>query len=319
MKKIKILVTAPLKHIIGQKKILEKNFECTFLNHDQHKKINHLLKFNTGWICSPSPKKLISFFNYPNVKNLKFIATPSTGTTHISEEIKKDLNIKILSLSMTKKINLIKASSEYTFSIALTLIKKILSAQKYVKKGHWRDVENILRSDELFQKTVGIIGFGRIGKNLLKYSNAFGMEPIIYDPNVRKDRYNNIKNLEKIKSKCHIIFVCINYTKKNIEFINRDFFMNLKKNPYFINTSRGEIVNEQALLMALKKKLIKGAAIDVLQNEQSLNLSKNKLVNFAKSNENLIITPHIAGLTFQSESKAIDLVIELIKKNIKSK
>ena len=100
-----ILVTAPLHHIIAQKKKLQKIYNCTFLNHNEHYKINKLLKYNKGWICSPSPTKIISKKNYPNIKYLSFIATPSTGTNHISNEIKKNQNIKILSISLSKKLN----------------------------------------------------------------------------------------------------------------------------------------------------------------------------------------------------------------------
>ena len=100
---MKILVTAPLHHIIKQKKQLQKKYDCTFLSHNDHQNINKLLKHNQGWICSPSPAKLISKKNYPNIENLNFIATPSTGTNHISNEIKNNKNIDILSISLSKK------------------------------------------------------------------------------------------------------------------------------------------------------------------------------------------------------------------------
>lgn len=313
-----VLVTTPLHHINHQKMKLQKKYNCTFLKHNEYYKINKLLKYNRGWICSPSPTKLISKINYPNVKYLKFIATPSTGTNHISYDIKNDKNIKILSLSLSKKINLIKASSEYTFALALNLIKKISIAEKYVKRGFWRNIEDKLRSDELFQKKVGIIGFGRIGKNILNYSNVFGMQSIIYDPNVKKNNYNLIKNLKRIKNECDLIFICINLNKKNINFIDKNFFLDLKRKPFLINTSRGEVVDEKALLIALKLNLIRSAAVDVLAGEQKLNLSKNNLVKYSlKYPEKLLITPHIAGLTYQSESKAIEILIELINKQFK--
>ncbi len=315
-----ILVTAPLHHIIDQKKKLQKMYNCTFLNHNEHYKINKLLKYNKGWICSPSPTKIISKKSYPNIKYLSFIATPSTGTNHISNEIKKDQNIKILSISLSKKIKLIKASSEYTFALALNLIKKISIAEKYVKKGFWRNIEDKLRSDELFKKKVGIIGFGRIGKNIFNYSNAFGMQSIIYDPNIKKNNYNSIRNLKRIKNESDLIFVCINLNKKNINFINKKFFLELKCSPFLINTSRGEVVDEKALLDALKLNLIRSAAIDVIAGEQKLNLLKNDLVKYSlKYPEKLLITPHIAGLTYQSESRAIEILMELINKQFKIK
>tara|TARA_A100001011_G_C14267789_1_gene825529 strand:+ start:172 stop:1125 length:954 start_codon:yes stop_codon:yes gene_type:complete len=314
MTKLKILVSAPIKHIETKRKILNKNFKCKYINHNHHNKINLLLKISDGWICSPSPKKLISIENYPNIKFIKFIATPSTGTTHISNKLIKNTSIKVLSISMDKKIKTIKASSEYTFSLALTLIKKINLARKYVNLGYWREKETYLRSNELFNKTAGIIGYGRIGKNLNTYAKAFGMKTIIYDPKVKNNNSNKINNIKLIQDNCHIIFICINFTFNNLNFINKKFFSKLKKRPFIINTSRGEVVNEADLLYALKSKIISGAGLDVLKNEQNLDINNNKLVKYSKKNHNLLITPHIAGLTFESEYKAMSITIELINK-----
>ena len=144
------------------------------------------------------------------------------------------------------------------------------------------------------------------------------MQSIIYDPNVKKNNYNLIKNLKRIKNECELIFICINLNKKNINFIDKNFFLDLKCKPFLINTSRGEVIDEKALLIALKLNLVRSAAVDVLAGEQKLNLSKNNLVKYSlKYPEKLLITPHIAGLTYQSESKAIEILIELINKQFK--
>ena len=90
----------------------------------------------------------------------------------------------------------------------------------------------------------------------------------------------------------------------------------MKKNSIFVNTSRGEILNEKSLINALKKKIIKYALLDVVKNEQNLNIKKNILIEYAKNNNNLIITPHMAGLTYESEEKAFLIAIDNIKKNL---
>ena len=91
----------------------------------------------------------------------------------------------------------------------------------------------------------------------------------------------------------------------------------MKNNVYFVNTSRGEVIDEKALLINLNNKKIKAASIDVLSNEQSMDLSNNNLVNYARNNDNLIITPHIAGLTYESEEIAAQIALENIKNKIK--
>ena len=96
--------------------------------------------------------------------------------------------------------------------------------------------------------------------------------------------------------------------------VNKTWFNQMTRKPFFINTSRGEIIDEKSLINALKNKKIKGAAIDVLSNEQNILSKGHKLVEYQKNNDNLIITPHIAGLTVDSELKAAKEVIKIIKK-----
>ena len=91
----------------------------------------------------------------------------------------------------------------------------------------------------------------------------------------------------------------------------------MKKNSIFVNTSRGEIVKENSLVKALNSKKVKSAAVDVVQNEQKINLSKNKLIQYSKENKNLIITPHMAGLTYESENLAATITFQNLDKFFK--
>ena len=101
-----------------------------------------------------------------------------------------------------------------------------------------------------------------------------------------------------------LIVVCISYLKNNHNYVDKKFFSKMKKNSIFVNTSRGEVVNETDLINALRTKKIKCALVDVIKNEQFLNIKKNMLIEYAKNNSNLIISPHMAGLTIESEKKA---------------
>ena len=103
-----------------------------------------------------------------------------------------------------------------------------------------------------------------------------------------------------------MIVMCISYNKKNYNYVNSNFFSKMKKNSIFVNTSRGEILDETSLLRALRSKKIRFALLDVLKNEQTSNI-RNKLIQYSKYNDNLIITPHMAGLTYESESKAFTI------------
>ena len=306
IKNYDILITARL---FFNKEILNKfmdRFNCIYLDTTDKNLIKKHVKKAKIWLCSPTPKYKINKDILKECKNLKLIITPSTGTTHIDLKYCRRSNIIVRNLLKTRIIKKIYASSEFTFSLFLTLFKNIPKALKTVLSGHWRNEEDRLRANEIFGKKVLILGYGRIGKNLNKYCKIFGMNVKIFDPYKINRGLNILRNKEQLYKNLRttdVVFVCINYTKENKSFVSKKFLNHMKQGAILINTSRGEVICEDSLISALKSKKIGKAAVDVVSNEQS-EISKNKLIKFAKSNENLIITPHIAGLTYESESKA---------------
>ena len=314
----KILVTTPLHFMDKIKKEFLKFDSCIFYYGATVQEVKKIIKNVEIWVTSPSPNYLINNKILKYAKNLKYIISPSTGSNHISKIDCKKLKIKILTLRNTKIVKNISASSEYTFALMLGLIRNINKASQITKSGHWRDMEDYLRGFELQNKNVGIVGFGRIGSNLARYCKAFKMNIFAFDPNITiKTKYvNQCKNIKKILKYSDILFICVHLDKKTNQMVNGKWFSNMKKNSIFINTSRGEIVDEKSLLKALKYNKIKGAALDVLSDEKNILGKKNSLIEYSKYNENLLITPHIAGLTFDSEYKAGVETINHIKKII---
>ena len=189
--------------------------------------------------------------------------------------------------------------------------KNILSALKEVKSGNWRNIEEKLRGNEIIGKNIGIFGQGRIGKNLQKYFSSMNANVNFFDVK-KKFKSKNKLTKNQILKMSDLVVMCISYSKKNYNFADNDFFSKMKKNSVFVNTSRGEIVNEKSLIKFLKLKKLKCAILDVIKNEQNLNFQKNILIEYSKKNSNLIITPHIAGLTFESEEKAFMISLENI-------
>ena len=110
-----------------------------------------------------------------------------------------------------------------------------------------------------------------------------------------------------------LVLVSVHLNNKTKNLVNKKFLKKMHKNSILINTSRGEVVDEKALLNSLKKNLIKSAHLDVITNEQSLNLNDHPLINFSKNNRKLTITPHMAGLTFESENMAAEIILKLLK------
>ena len=313
--KPKLLITTPIHFIKDLEKKFKQKYECIITRTENLNTLKKVLKNVDVWLCSPCPTYMIDKNILEVAKNLKLIVTPSTGSNHISKDHCKRKKIVVKTLLKTKFIKNIHASSEFTFSLMLATLKKIPKAILSVKSGHWRDEEDTLRSKELYGRNIGIIGFGRIGSNVASYAKAFKMNVFAYDP------FKDIKNKDVIQKKKYqdvlrnveILFVCVNLNDKTKNMINKDWFKKIKKGSILINTSRGEVIDEKEIIKSLKSKKLSYVATDVVANEQK-NLSKNILIRYSKQNENLIITPHIAGLTNESETKAAEQSLLTINK-----
>ena len=226
-------------------------------------------------------------------KNLKIIFSPTTGKNHIKISSQK---IKVITLlNIKNKIKKIQSTSELTWGLILNLTRKIIPASKknFLKK---LNREKFIGND-LFGKTILIVGFGRIGKQMFKFAKAFGMKIKIFDKKFKQSKklfYDFLKISD-------IVVLCMNFNKNNLNFFDDKCFNKMKKNSYFVNTARGELIDEKALFFSLKNKNLGGAALDVLSNENQITSGSNhQLINYATKNANLIITPHIGGATFES-------------------
>jgi D-3-phosphoglycerate dehydrogenase len=303
-----ILITASLDFLPKIKIKFEKKFSIIYGNNLKYNEVLEIIKKEKiiAWVCSPCPKYKIDEKILRYSSTIKAIATPSTGTNHIDIKYCKKNKIKCLSLRNSKIINSIKASSEFAFSLILSTIRYIPFATKLTSLGIWREKEDILRSFEFSNLTIGIIGFGRIGSNVAKYSKAVGFKILAYDPFVIiKSKYvTQVSNIKQLIVNSNIVLLSLHLNNKTKNMFNENFFSIMKKNSYLINISRGEILNEDSLIKYLKNKKIRAAAVDVVSNEQRMDIRKNKLIKYAQNNNNLFITPHIAGLTFDSENKA---------------
>lgn len=311
-KKKNILITAPTSFFNIDLSFLEKKFNCIFFEKPDKKSLIKYLKNVHGWICHPSPEYFIDKDILKHANSLKIISTPSTGITHIDINYCKIKNIKVRSITVSKKFKNIKASSEFTFLLCLLGFKDLINAIDEVKSGNWRNIEDRIRGNEVIGKKVGIFGYGRIGKNLHKYFSSMNAKVSFFD---LKRRHDHTKK-KQILNNSDIIVMCISYSKKNHNFVDNNFFSQMKKNSIFVNTSRGEIVDEKSLIKFLKNKKIKYAILDVVKGEQQLRKKNNILIEYSKNNKNLIITPHMAGLTYESEEKAFLISVDNINKNL---
>lgn len=297
---------------------MRNNFNCIFSYRSTQEETELLLKENDfeAWLVSPCPTYFIDKKMLDLCQTLKIISTPSTGSNHIDVSCLSEKEIELFTLRGTDTVEKIYASSEFTFNLMISTIRNTPFAFQSALAGKWRDVEAKYRGRELNGLKLGIIGFGRIGRNLARYSNAFGMKIFTYDPYVKVDvpYVKQFKKLEDLLPHADVIVVSVHLNEETKEMINEDIFSLMQDGVYFINTSRGDIINEKDFLRYLSNGKILAAGVDVISNEFEKDKNQHPLIKYAKKNNNLIITPHIAGLTYDSEKKAQEAAYVAIKR-----
>jgi D-3-phosphoglycerate dehydrogenase len=232
--------------------------------------------------------------------NLKVIVTATTGLDHIDLEFAKSKNIEVLSLrGETEFLRTIPATAEHTWALLLSLIRKVVLAFEDVKNFNWdRDK---FRGNDLYQKNLGILGLGRIGEMVGRYGLAFGMRVSAYDP-YRADWMSGVKrelSLLNLLENSDVLSIHVPLNAENIHLIGHDELLLLPESAVVLNTSRGEIIDEEALLHALENGKIAGASLDVISEEWG-SKQNHRLIKYARRNSNLIITPHVGGATVES-------------------
>ncbi len=246
-------------------------------------------------------------------KRLKAIASATTGLNHIDVEAATQRNIAVLSLrGETEFLQGIYATPEHMWALLLALIRNIPDAVVHVREGGWN--RDLFKGTELHGKTFGIIGFGRVGSKLAVYAQAFGMEVLAYDEKkFSAPEYVKIVSLDALLGASDVVSVCVAYNDATHHMIGESSFGAMKKGAILINTSRGEVLDEKALLSALQSGRVGAAALDVLEGEHAQSIRKNPLVQYASSHRNLLITPHIAGATAESMEKTEIFIAKKLK------
>lgn len=248
-----------------------------------------------------------------NSDKLKIIASMTTGLNHIDLKQAQLRGIKVVSLPSYATIS----TSEYTMSLILSLTRKIPWAFEHFKKEKWE--RHRFLGTELNGKTIGIIGFGRIGSRIGRYAKSFGMNVIFFDPYVDKNllketEARQVSSLDDLLKQSDVITIHTFLSKETGKMIRKEHLSKMKKSAIIVNTSRGTVIDESDLLEALENGTIEGAALDVFEEEPLP--PSNELVNYARNHENLILTPHIAGSTRESVDVSAKFVADEITKEL---
>lgn len=311
------------KEIIKEK---FNNFDLKFFDDSINK--TNISEFSDSEIICICPKSNVNKMILEKCKNLRYVVTRSTGFDHIDSEYCKGNNIKIKN---TVKYGG-RTVAEYQFALILSLTRKIIQAQERVKNKSFS--KDNLQGFDLYGKTIGVIGCGNIGKNVIRIANGFGMNVLVYTRTINKELETKMNfkyvSLEEIYLNSDVVSINIPITEETYHLIDKESFNKMKNNVLLINTSRGKIINTDDLISAIENKKIAGAALDVIEGEKFLKgdfldidsnekelIVKNleRLLNF----ENVIITPHNAYNTKEAVDRIFEETIQNIKECIEEK
>ena len=267
-----------------------------------------------GLICFPYDqidKEIIQ-----SAKNLKVISTVSVGYDHIDTKFAKEKKIRV---GYTPDV-LTNATADMAFALMIDSLRRISEGDRIIRKQKWNQIYGAYDyvGLDLQGKTLGIIGLGRIGKTFAKRAKAFDMK-IIYHNRKQISKIDEKKlgvkytTFNKLITQSDIISIHVPHTDETNQMFNMKIFRKMKKTSFLINTSRGKVVNEKDLVVALKQKIIGGAGLDVFETEP---ISKNH--QFLKL-ENVVLAPHVGSSTKETRTKMAEITIKNLILGIKGK
>ena len=244
----------------------------------------------------------------------KYIICAATGLDHIDVGACHNRGIKIISLKGESEfLKEVRATAEHTLGLLLSLIRKSKKAFEHTDKGNWN--RYLFQGTELYKKKIGIYGLGRLGKILGEYYHVLGMDVFYFDTKDEEvdSKFIKTENAQELFSKVDYLSIHLPYNEETHFIIDHNVLKFLKPSAFIVNTARGGVVNENDLLNLIKECKIAGYATDVLYGEPTI--KNHPLILYAKQHENVIITPHIAGNTFESLEKTEAFVLtKLIQK-----
>lgn len=235
-------------------------------------------------------------------KNLKYIGLFATGYNNIDIGTAKKLGIRVCNAGSYSN----DAVVQHTFGLILNYFSKITEYNDFCKRGEWKTSRSfspiVFSTDEIANKTIGIVGFGSIGMGVAKIANAFGMRVLTYTRTKKDVEDVEFVDFDTLLKESDIISVHCPLNDNTQGLFNIDAFKKCKKSAYFINTARGPIVNEADLKFALDNEIIAGAAVDVLCKEP---MDENCPLFSAK---NITITPHSAWSPLTTRKRLVNIV-----------
>jgi D-3-phosphoglycerate dehydrogenase / 2-oxoglutarate reductase len=247
---------------------------------------------------------------------LKAIACSTTGLDHIDLVGAEASNVQVLSLrGEIEFLNTITPTAEHSWALLLAVIRHLPSAFDSALAGEWN--RDQFRGRDLYGQVLGIVGFGRLGEQSARIAQGFGMSVVAYDPYVTTtdQPVELVGSLEDLLQRAFAVVLHVPLNETTEYMIGADELKLMRADSYLINTSRGALVDEAALLDSLANGSIAGAAVDVVSEERNYpSPLVTRMLDYARNHDNLIVTPHIAGATTDSMARTEIFIAHKIKR-----
>ena len=274
--------------------------EVTIYDYTKYNQIAERIKDAEIILCNKS------IMNRMTSKNVKYIGLFATGYNNVDIEYTNERNITVCNAGSYST----NAVAQHVFALILEHYNKVGEYNKFVKDGGWIHSEKFSPfkpMKEMDGRTLGIVGYGSIGKKVAKIAQAFDMKVLAYNRSPKKDESVRFVEMDELLEKSDIVSIHCPLNSDSEKMCNKEFFEKMKDGALFINTSRGGVVDEQALIDAVKSKKISGAGLDVVAVEP---MEKHEEI---LDIDNIIITPHSAWAPVETRTR----LVEIVKNNIK--
>ncbi len=248
---------------------------------------------------------------------LRLVCTPSTGLDHLDLDAMEEFGIEMRCIKIEYDLlDRITATAELAFTLMLAVARRIPAAHGAAMRGHW--ARDVYRGRQLSGKTLGVLGVGRLGRMMVEYGRGFRMNVIGCDPNPLR-RVENLEYLPypDLAQRADVISVHIHLTPENEHFLNAERLAQMKEGAILVNTSRGRIIDEAALLEALEAGRIGGFGADVIDGEWRDDLEQHPLIAYARDHDNVVIVPHVGGVTVESQTISHTFVVECLAEEMR--
>lgn len=300
---MKVLVTDKINESAG--KIIEKAAEVDILPTMNEEELIKIIPQYDALMVRSQTKVTSKIIEAG--KNLKIIGRAGVGVDNIDVEAATQKGIIVVNSPDGNTM----AAAEHTIALMLAMARNIAPAAHSTKEGKWD--RSKFTGCELYKKTLGIIGLGKIGSHVAEVALALGMKLVVFDPYTSKEIVEKmggeyVQNLDNFWGKCDFITVHVPKTKETINLINKDSIAKMKKGVRLVNCARGGIINEQDLKDAIENGQVASAAIDVYENEP--NITECPLIH---CNGNIVLTPHLGASTQEAQLNVAIDVAEQIK------